>query len=177
MDSWDLIFEDLDLFVQSEDVFCRSVVSDSFATPCKSPSGSFLCPWDSPGKNTGVGCHFLLLLQGIFPTCVSCTHALTGRFFTTKPPGKPKVEIKIQYFFFPKKQKTKQTKTTLTDIFHVAQIWFRYFHHLITYFWSCGFTLGIWSAGNSGLFAYFQWPCLKVIRLHHFSWLNFRFKC
>ena len=26
---------------------------------------SFLCPWDFPGKNTGVGCHFLL--QGIHP--------------------------------------------------------------------------------------------------------------
>ena len=26
----------------------------------------FLCPWDFPGKNTGVVCHFLL--QGIFPT-------------------------------------------------------------------------------------------------------------
>ena len=25
-----------------------------------------LCPWDSPGKNTGVGCHFLL--QGIIPS-------------------------------------------------------------------------------------------------------------
>ena len=25
----------------------------------------FLCPWNSPGKNTGVDCHFLLL--GIFP--------------------------------------------------------------------------------------------------------------
>ena len=25
-----------------------------------------LCPWDFPGKNTGVGCHFLL--QGNFPT-------------------------------------------------------------------------------------------------------------
>ena len=25
-----------------------------------------LCPWDSPSKNTGVGCHSLL--QGIFPT-------------------------------------------------------------------------------------------------------------
>ena len=25
-----------------------------------------LCPWDSPGKNTGVGCH--CLFQGIFPT-------------------------------------------------------------------------------------------------------------
>ena len=24
-----------------------------------------LCPWDSPGKNTRVGCHFFL--QGIFP--------------------------------------------------------------------------------------------------------------
>ena len=27
------------------------------------------CPWDSPGKNTGVGCH--ALLQGIFPTQAS----------------------------------------------------------------------------------------------------------
>ena len=26
----------------------------------------FLCPWNSPGKNTGVGCHFLY--QGIFLT-------------------------------------------------------------------------------------------------------------
>ena len=25
-----------------------------------------LCPWNSPGKNTGVGCYFFL--QGIFPT-------------------------------------------------------------------------------------------------------------
>ena len=28
--------------------------------------GRLLCPWDSLGKNTGVGCH--ILLQGIFPT-------------------------------------------------------------------------------------------------------------
>ena len=27
---------------------------------------SFLWPWDSPGKNSGVGCY--ALLQGIFPT-------------------------------------------------------------------------------------------------------------
>ena len=32
---------------------------------------------DSPGKNTGVGCH--ALLQGIFPTQISC---ISGRFFT-----------------------------------------------------------------------------------------------
>ena len=33
-----------------------------------------LCPWDSPGKNTAVGCHFLL--QGIFPTQGSNPHLL-----------------------------------------------------------------------------------------------------
>ena len=31
-----------------------------------------LCPWDSPGKNTGVDCHFLL--QGILPTQGSNLH-------------------------------------------------------------------------------------------------------
>ena len=43
-----------------------------------------LCPWDSPGKNTGVGHH--ALLQGIFPTQGSnsrlTTPALAGRLFT-----------------------------------------------------------------------------------------------
>ena len=29
-------------------------------------NGIYLCPWDSPSKNTGVGCH--ALLQGIFPS-------------------------------------------------------------------------------------------------------------
>ena len=29
-------------------------------------STRLFCPWDVPGKNTGVGCHFLL--HGIFPT-------------------------------------------------------------------------------------------------------------
>ena len=34
-----------------------------------------LCPWNFPGKNTGVGCHFLL--QGIFPTQGSSPHLLS----------------------------------------------------------------------------------------------------
>ena len=29
------------------------------ATPRRQPT-RLPCPWDSPGKNTGVGCHFLL---------------------------------------------------------------------------------------------------------------------
>ena len=41
-----------------------------------------LCPWDFPGKNTGVGCHFLL--QGT----ESASPALAGRFFITEPLNK-----------------------------------------------------------------------------------------
>ena len=39
-----------------------------------------LCQWNSPDKNTGVGCH--ALLQGIFLTQGSMSLALEGRFFT-----------------------------------------------------------------------------------------------
>ena len=50
----------------------------------------FLCSWDFPGKNTGVCCHFLL--QGIFLTQGSnLSPALAVGFFTTEPPGKPKI--------------------------------------------------------------------------------------
>ena len=43
----------------------RSVVPNSLR-PHGLQSTRFLCPWDFPGRDTGVGCHFLL--QGIFPT-------------------------------------------------------------------------------------------------------------
>ena len=46
-------------------VLSHSVVSDSLWLHGLRPA-RLLCPWDSPGKNTGVGCH--ALLQGIFPT-------------------------------------------------------------------------------------------------------------
>ena len=65
----------------------RSVVSDPCdPMECNLPDTSF------PGKNTGVGCRFLL--QGILPTQGSnphllCLLALAGRFSTTEPPRKP----------------------------------------------------------------------------------------
>ena len=43
---------------KSESVSCS--IMSNFLRP------HVLCPWDSPGKNTGVGCH--CLLQVIFPT-------------------------------------------------------------------------------------------------------------
>ena len=43
-----------------------------FFTALGSLSARFLCPWNSPGKNTGVGTRSLL--QGIFPTQGSNPH-------------------------------------------------------------------------------------------------------
>ena len=39
--------------------YVASVVSDSVRPYRRQPT-RLCCPWDSPGKNTGVGCHFLL---------------------------------------------------------------------------------------------------------------------
>ena len=54
-------------------------------------SARFLCPWNSPGRNTGMGCHFLL--QGIFRTqgsnCFSWVSSICKQILTTAPPGKP----------------------------------------------------------------------------------------
>ena len=52
---------------------------------------SLLCPWDSPGKNTGVGCH--AFLQGIFPTrgsnpCFLCLLYWQASALPLAPPGK-----------------------------------------------------------------------------------------
>ena len=61
-DSWQL-------FITADHFFtfllCCSVSSDSLRPFGLQPTRP-LCPWYSPGKNTGGGCHFLL--QGIFPT-------------------------------------------------------------------------------------------------------------
>ena len=43
----------------------HSVVSDSLRSRGLQPA-RLLCPWDFPGKNTGMGSHFLF--QGISPT-------------------------------------------------------------------------------------------------------------
>ena len=64
------------------------IMSDSFAIPWLQPS-TLLCPWNSPGKNTRVGCH--ALLQGIFSTQGSnlVLLALRTDSLPSEPPGKP----------------------------------------------------------------------------------------
>ena len=63
-----------------------------------SPPGSS-GPWDSPGKNTGMGYHFLL--QGIFPTqglnpsLLPLLHWQAGSLLL-EPPGKHHLQIQTQ---------------------------------------------------------------------------------
>ena len=59
------------------------------------------CPWDFPGKNTGLGCHFLL--QGIFPTQGSNPGLLyllhwQADSLPLAPPGKPYNQLHGTYF-------------------------------------------------------------------------------
>ena len=74
---------------------CVSVLSHLVKSDSLLPQGlqpaRLLCPWDSPGKNTAVGCYFLL--QGILPTQGSNPGLPHGRrmdSLPSEPPGKPK---------------------------------------------------------------------------------------
>ena len=73
-------------------VLSHSVVFDSLQPHGRLPT-RLLCPWNSPGKNTGGDCHFLL--QGIFPTQGSnqsllCLHWQVDSL-PLAPAGKPHV--------------------------------------------------------------------------------------
>ena len=76
-------------------VLLTKVVSNSFAILWTIAPPRLLCPWDFPGKSTGVGCHFLL--QGDLPNpgIEPTSPALAGRFFTAEPARKPSSDIKI----------------------------------------------------------------------------------
>ena len=75
-------------------IHCTCVGAQSCPTLCDprdcSPPGSSV-RGIFPGKNTGVGCHFLL--HGTFPPGIEPTSPvspmLAGGFFTVEPPGKP----------------------------------------------------------------------------------------
>ena len=66
--TWNFLLNDGAIFEHLNHVHvCQvaSIVSNSVRPYGLWPT-RLLCPWNSPGKNTGVGCH--ALLQGIFPT-------------------------------------------------------------------------------------------------------------
>ena len=83
------LFSD-DMLFESEHE-SHSVLSDSLQ-----PHGLH-SPWNSPGQNTGVGCH--ALLQGIFPTqglnwCLLCLLHWQAGSLPLAPPGKSIQKVK-----------------------------------------------------------------------------------
>ena len=72
-------------------VLRRSVLSDSLQSHGLQPPRIF-CPWNSSGKNTGVGCTFLLqgifLIQGSNPSLLHLLHWQVSSL-TLVLPGKP----------------------------------------------------------------------------------------
>ena len=75
-----------------------SVVSSSLPPHGLQPARLF-CPRDSPGKNTGVGCH--ALLQGIFPAQGSNSGSLHCRqiHYHLSHQGSPRIPERITYPF------------------------------------------------------------------------------
>ena len=72
-------------------VLTCSVVSDSLRPYGLQPT-RLLCPWGVPGKNAGMGCHFLL--QGIFPTqelnpCLLCLLHFKWILYSLSHQGSP----------------------------------------------------------------------------------------
>ena len=81
------------MFVQCRIPFCCCcLVAESCWTLCDPMDCSptvLLCPWGSPGKTTGVACHFSPLGDLLDISIEPVSAALAGGFFTTEPQGKP----------------------------------------------------------------------------------------
>ena len=75
------------------------------------PTG-FLCPWNSPGKNTGMGCH--TLLQELFPTQglnLGLTHCRQTLYWVTREDLSMRFQyhnVTLKIFIFEKERKTTE---------------------------------------------------------------------
>ena len=66
----------------------HSIVSDIFQ-PFALYAARLLCPWDSPGKNIEVGCHFFLQTDLPDPGIKPESPVLQAASLTTEPSRKP----------------------------------------------------------------------------------------
>ena len=95
-------------------LFSRSVMSDSWRTHGLEPT-RLLHLWNSPGKNTGVGCPFLL--QRIFPTQGLTPHLLHWQvdFLLLSHVGSPTRVMRYK----KQNKKTRAQYTSLESTFTV----------------------------------------------------------
>ena len=76
----------------------------------------FLCPWNSPGKNIGLGCH--ALLQGLFLAQGSNLHLLCLLYWQVGslppvPPRKP-FALRIRALFYSSSGRATRWKTSVS---------------------------------------------------------------
>ena len=92
-------------------------MSDSWPPFRRSPPG---CPWNFPGKNTGVGCHFLLqgifLTQGSNPLFLCLLHC--GDSLPAEPLGEAPKSTILQS---KKREKNQELALSPATPFHVSQ--------------------------------------------------------
>ena len=90
-ENWPASTPSLPSYLTQPHTVCCAKLLPSYPALWTVPQES-LCPWDSPGKNTGVGCY--AFLQGIFLTQGSNSHLLCILHWQVgslplAPPGKP----------------------------------------------------------------------------------------
>ena len=107
-------------------VHAKSLVSKSL-WPCGLEPAWLLCPWGSPGKNTGVGCH--ALLWGIFPTwglkpCLLCLWHCQAGSLPLVPAG---TLVKINFYTYNLYFSSFDTCTCFKFYLFCSKLWIFFF--------------------------------------------------
>ena len=123
---WFLLYSKMDQPCIYISLICAQLCP-THCDPVECKPSRLLCPWDSPGKNTEVGCHFLL--QGIFPTQdwthVSCS-SHPGREIITNATWEAPIQMSPPFwtsFSFRSPQSIKWSKMEWNWVIGFACFW------------------------------------------------------
>ena len=128
-------------FYKSESVSCL-VMSDSLW-----PHGSWhtrlLCPWNSPEKNIGVGCHSLLqwifLSQGSNPGLPHCRQS----FYCLSHQGSLQVSISQQFSYF--RNSAASLRPLVPQSYHFLKLFHTFLIILLSKTWQNCFMTIFWN--------------------------------
>ena len=104
---------------------CLCSVMSNFLQP-HGLSARLLCPWNFPGKNTGIGCHFLLrwIFQPRDQTHVSCISCIGRQIFYDCTIWEARTFLYwILWFYFESQLYIRFTPVILINIFWSWNIW------------------------------------------------------
>ena len=115
-----------------------------------------LCSWDSPGKNTGVGCHSLLQGNLPDPGIKPRSPALQTDSLLSEPPGKTLVIIDVY-------------RSDVYRCLHVSTYWIWLAYYVL---WCCNaLWITYYTIVNYFLFIFYI-TCLTIYFILEYSWLT-----